>query len=154
MQIELLKKYLNQKIIINQLQFSIPASNLISVGLEANMDTPGAADRDGSALDYCRLNDIMIQAWSPFQKPAWKGPFIGDEEYQELTTVLDELAQKYEVSPTSIASAWILRHPAGMQIISGTTNEERLRDIVEGSKISLTREEWYRLYLEAGNILP
>lgn len=154
MQIELLRKYVGREIIINQLQFSIPASNMISSGLEANMDTPGAVDRDGCALDYCRLNDIMIQAWSPFQKPAWKGPFIDDDEYDDLNKVLKELAEQYEVTPTTIASAWILRHPAGIQIVSGTTSEQRLSEIVNGNNIRLTREEWYRLYLSAGNILP
>lgn len=154
MQIELLKKYTNQEIIIDQLQFSIPVSNMVAGGLEVNMETPGAADRDGSVLDYCRLNDIMIQAWSPFQMPAWKGPFIGSDEYKELNSVLEELAGQYNVSPVTIASAWILRHPAGIQIVTGTTSESRLREIAAGSNIRLTREEWYRLYLAAGHILP
>lgn len=76
MQIELLKKYVRQDIIADQLQFSIPASNLVANGLEVNMETAGSADRDGSALDYCRIKDITIQAWSPFQMPGGKAAFL------------------------------------------------------------------------------
>lgn len=154
MQIELLKKYVEQPIIIDQLQFSIPVSNMVTGGLEVNMRTPGAEDRDGSVLEYCRLNDIMIQTWSPFQKPDGKGSFIDSDEYRELNDALEDLADKYRTTATTIVSAWILRHPAGMQVVSGTTDENRLSEIEAGSRIKLTREEWYRLYLAAGHILP
>lgn len=154
MQIELLKKYVKQPLIINQLQFSIPVSNMIANGMEVNMDTNGSVDRDGSVLDYCRLNDITIQAWSPFQMPNWKGCFLGAEEYSELNHKIKELANAYQVSETTIATAWILRHPAKMQVIAGTTNESRLKEIVQACEIALTKEEWYGLYLAAGHPLP
>ena len=154
MQIELLRKYVRQEIMTDQLQFSIPVSNMVASGMEVNMKTDGSPDRDGSVLDYCRLNDITIQAWSPFQMPAWKGCFLGNEEYADLNKEVDRLAEQYSVSPTTIAAAWILRHPAHMQIVTGTASEERLAEIVEAGKISLSREEWYRLYLAAGHILP
>ena len=118
------------------------------------METEGSADRDGSALDYCRLNDITIQAWSPFQMPAWKGCFLGNEEYADLNKVIGELVGQYGVSPMTIAAAWILRHPARMQIVTGTASEERLTEIIGAGRIDLSREEWYRLYLAAGHILP
>ena len=153
-QIELLKKYVRQPLIIDQLQFSIPVSNMIASGMEVNMETPGSVDHDGSILDYCRLNDMTIQAWSPFQMPAWKGPFIGAEEYRELNNVLCELAEQYRVTPTAIAAAWVLRHPARMQLVTGTASEERLREIKAAETICLSREEWYRLYLAAGHPLP
>ena len=153
-QIELLKKYVKQDILVNQLQLSLPFSNMIASGLEVNMLTDGAYDRDGSVLDYCRLNDMTIQAWSPFQYGFFEGVFIGSEKYPELNKVLDELAKKYKVTPTGIATAWILRHPAKVQMIAGTTKISRLQEIIDGSKIKLTREEWYKLYLSAGYILP
>lgn len=153
-QIELLKKYVKQDILVNQLQLSLPFSNMIASGLEVNMLTDGAYDRDGSVLDYCRLNDMTIQAWSPFQYGFFEGVFIGSEKYPELNKVLDKLAEKYKVTPTGIATAWILRHPAKVQMIAGTTKISRLQEIIDGSKIKLTREEWYKLYLSAGYILP
>lgn len=154
MQIELLKKYVRQDIIADQLQFSIPVSNLVANGMEVNMETEGSVDHDGSALDYCRLKDITIQAWSPFQMPAWKGCFLGNEAYAKLNRELETMAEQRGVSTTTIAAAWILRHPAQMQLVAGTANEERLAEIAAAGEISLSREEWYRLYLAAGHILP
>ncbi len=154
MQIELLQKTVRQLLIVNQLQFSLPVSNMIAGGLEVNMETPGSADRDGSVLEYCRLKDILIQAWSPFQMPAWRGPFIGAPEYGELNTALREIADRHGVTPTAAAAAWILRHPAGMQVITGTASEDRLREINTARDVDLSREEWYRLYLAAGHPLP
>ena len=143
-----------QPLIINQLQFSIPVSNMVANGLEVNMTSDSAADRDGSVLDYSRLNDMTIQAWSPFQMPNWQGCFIDSDKYPELNDVMKDLAEKYNVSKTTIATAWILRHPAGMQVITGTASEKRLTEIIEAEKINLSREEWYRLYLSAGHFLP
>ena len=154
MQMELLKKYVRQDIIADQLQFSIPASNLVANGLEVNMETAGSADRDGSALDYCRIKDITIQAWSPFQMPGGKGCFLGNDAYANLNKELEKLAKQYNVTSTTIAAAWILRHPAQMQIVAGTARESRLAEIIAGGDIYLSREEWYRLYLAAGHILP
>lgn len=154
MQIELLQKYVEEPLVINQMQFSIPVSNMIANGMEVNMETNGAVDRDGSVLDYCRLHDITIQAWSPFQMPGWKGCFLGSEEYPELNNKIQELADKHQVSGTTIATAWILRHPAGMQVIAGTTSEERLKEVVQACTVGLSREEWYQLYLAAGHPLP
>ncbi|MBR3823880.1 MAG: aldo/keto reductase [Lachnospiraceae bacterium] len=154
MQIELLKRYVKQPLIINQLQFSIPVSNMVANGLEVNMTSDGAFERDGSVLDYSRLNDMTIQAWSPFQMPNWQGCFIDSEKYPQLNAVLQELAEQYGVSKTTIATAWILRHPAGMQVVTGTASEKRLAEIIKASEINLTRQEWYRLFLAAGHILP
>lgn len=154
MQIELLKKYVKQDLIINQLQLSIPVSNMIAAGLEVNMTSDGSYNRDGSVLDYSRLKNMTIQAWSPFQKPNWEGCFIGDGSYNELNKFLDELSAKYDSTPLGISTAWICRHPAAMQIIAGTTNIARLEQIIAGSDITLSREEWYKLYLSANHILP
>lgn len=154
MQMELLKKYIKQDLIINQLQFSLTTSNMVTNGMEVNMHTEGSVDRDGSVIDYCRLNDVTIQAWSPFQMPDWKGTFIDSEQYPKLNAELENMADKYGVTKTTIAAAWILRHPANMQIIAGTTKEERLKEIARACDIQLSREDWYKLYLEAGNILP
>ena len=154
-QIELLNKYVKQELCANQLQFSIPFSNMVAAGMEANMLTDGAIDRDGGILDYCRLKDITIQAWSPFQYGFFKGIFLGNnEKYPELNKALEEISQKYDTTPTAIATAWILRHPANIQMIAGTTNTERMSEIIKGNEIRLEREEWYRLYLSSGHILP
>ena len=153
MQIELLKKYANVPISVNQLQLSLPHAVMISEGIEANMTTDGAVDRTGEVLDYCRLNDVFVQAWSPFG--GRNGSFIDDNGgYPDLNWVLGELAGKYGVSKTTIAAAWIMRHPAKIQLLSGTTNLQRMTEIAKAAELTLTREEWYKLYLSAGHILP
>lgn len=138
----------------NQLQLSITNANMITQGLHVNMLDDAAVGRDGSILDFCRLHDITIQTWSPFQYGFFEGVFLGSEKYQELNKKIDELAEKYNVSNTTIAIAWILRHPAKMQAVTGTTNIQRLKDCVKATEITLSREEWYEIYLAAGNILP
>jgi len=153
-QMQLLMKTVRQPLIADQLQLSIPVSNMIASGIEVNMDTPGSFDHDGSVLDFCRLNGITIQTWSPFQKANWQGTFMDDPEYEKLNDVLKEIAAKYSTAPTTIAAAWILRHPAGMQVISGSMSLSHTRQILDAMDIELTREEWYQLYLAAGHMLP
>ncbi len=154
MQIALLEKFVDQPIMVNQLQLSITNANMIGNGIYVNMGCDGAVDRDGSILDYCRMNDITIQAWSPFQYGFFEGVFLGSDNYKSLNLKIDEIAKKYGVSNTAIATAWILRHPAGFQMISGTMKTNRLKQILDGAEITLTRKEWYEIYLEAGNMLP
>ncbi len=154
MQMQLLQKHVRQPLVANQLQMSITNANMISQGLHVNMSDDFAVNRDGSVLDYCRLNDITIQPWSPFQYGFFEGVFIGSEKYPELNAKLDELAEKYGVSSTTIAMAWLLRHPAKLQPVTGTMNIQRLKDCIRATEIRLTREEWYAVYLAAGNRLP
>lgn len=154
MQIELLKRYVQQPLIFNQLQFSITNTGMIDQGLNVNMEIDASIDRDGSILDYCRLHDITIQPWSPFQYGFFQGTFLDNEKFPELNQKINFLAEAKGVTNTAIAIAWILRHPARMQPIVGTTNPQRVRDICKASDVTLTRPEWYEIYLAAGNKLP
>ena len=154
MQIELLRKYVKQDLIINQLQFSITNTGMIDQGMNVNMEIDASVDRDGSILDYCRLHDITIQPWSPFQYGFFEGVFLDNEKFPELNKKIDALAAEKGVTNTAIAIAWILRHPARMQPIIGTTNAQRVKDACKASDITLTRQEWYEIYLAAGNKLP
>ncbi|KUO97311.1 aldo/keto reductase [Ferroacidibacillus organovorans] len=154
MQIELLKKHVKQPLVANQLQLSITNATMISNGINVNMENDAAIDRDGSILDYCRLHDITVQPWSPFQYGFFEGVFLGSDKFPELNRVIDAVAAKYGVSNTTIAIAWLLRHPAKMQPITGTMNLDRIKDCCKASDITLTREDWYEIYRAAGNILP
>lgn len=155
MQIELLKTAIKQPIIADQLQFSIPESGLVTSGLNVNMKNAESQMHDGSAMEYMRIKGITIQAWSPFQGGFFGGPFVGDsEKYPELNSKLNELAVKYNSTPTGIASAWILRHPANIQLISGSVSPDRIKEIASGADVNLSREDWYALYLSAGYRLP
>lgn len=155
MELELLRKYVRQPLVFNQLQLSLEQSQLIDQALFVNnLTSDRSIDRDNGTLDYCRLHDITIQAWSPLQHGFFKGCFVDDPNFPELNAALQELADKYGVSKTAIAIAWILRHPAKMQAIAGTMNPEHLKDICQSTEIELTHHEWYQLYLASGKILP
>ena len=154
MQIELLKKSVKQKLSINQMQLSITNASMISSGANVNLCNEDGINRDGYLRDYCRLNGITIQPWSPMQYGFFEGCFVDNEKFPELNRVLKEIADKYSVSTTTMAIAWILRHPAKMQPITGTTNLTRLADCIKASDIRITHDEWYQIYLAAGNKLP
>lgn len=155
-QIDLLKTAVRQPLLFNQVQLSITHANLIAQGVAANMEgLDQSISRDVGLLDYSRLKGMMLQAWSPFQKKFFDGVFIGDREtLPELNVALDEIAAHHGVTPTGIAVAWITRHPAHIQVVLGTTNPGRVRDSAAGSDVTLSREEWYRLFRAAGHILP
>ncbi len=154
-QLELLKKYVKQPLVFNQLQFSLEQSQLIDNGLYVNnLTTERSINRDNGLLDYCRLHDITVQAWSPLQFGMFKGCFVDHPDFPEMNKALAEVGEKYGVSKTAVAIAWILRHPAKMQAIAGTMNPAHLRDICVAAKVDLTHREWYQLYLASGKFLP
>lgn len=153
-QIELLKKYVRQPLVVNQLQLSITNATMITSGFNVNMENDEAVNRDGGVLDYCRLQGVTIQPWSPFQFGFFEGVFLDNPKFPELNRVIDEVAAKYGVSNTTVAIAWLLRHPARMQPVTGTTNAQRLQDCCKAAEVTLTREEWYSILLAAGNTLP
>ena len=154
MMMELLKKDVKQPLAVNQLQLSAAFTPGFESGFHVNMEDSQAAMRDGSIFEYCQLHDVVIQAWSVLQFGYFKGNFVGNEKFQALNQVLDRLAIKYGVTPSTIAISWILRYPAKMQAVVGTTNPKHLREVSQAANFSLTRKEWYEIYLAAGNNLP
>ncbi|MDU6317259.1 MAG: aldo/keto reductase [Streptococcus mitis] len=154
MMMELLKKDVKQPLAVNQLQLSAAFTPGFESGFHVNMEDSQAAMRDGSIFEYCKLHDVVIQAWSVLQFGYFKGNFVGNEKFQALNQVLDRLAIKYGVTSSTIAISWILRYPAKMQAVVGTTNPKHLREVSQAANFSLTRKEWYEIYLAAGNDLP
>ncbi|MDG7677377.1 aldo/keto reductase family oxidoreductase [Streptococcus pneumoniae] len=154
MMMELLKKDVKQPLAVNQLQLSAAFTPGFESAFHVNMEDSQAAMRDGSVFEYCKLHDVVIQAWSVLQFGYFKGNFVGNEKFQDLNQVLDRLAIKYGVTSSTIAISWILRYPAKMQAVVGTTNPKHLREVSRAANFSLTRKEWYEIYLAAGNNLP
>jgi predicted oxidoreductase len=136
------------------LQYSVVHTPLIDQGIAVNMTIDQSIDRSGQILDYCRLNEITIQAWSPFQKGFFEGPFFQHPEYDYLTIALTKYGEKYGLDLTGAAVAWILRHPANMQVVLGTTKPERIIAAGKGSGVPMSRQEWYNIYETAGNMIP
>lgn len=154
MMMELLKKDVKQPLAVNQLQLSAAFTPGFESGFHVNMEDSQAAMRDGSIFEYCKLHDVVIQAWSVLQFGYFKGNFVGNEKFQALNQVLERLAIKYGVTSSTIAISWILRYPAKMQAVVGTTNPKHLIEASQATNFNLTRKEWYEIYLAAGNNLP
>lgn len=154
LQMELLKTGIDEKIVANQLQFGLLHTALIDEGFTVNMMWDASTMRSGGTLEYCRINDIRIQAWSPLQWGYIMGPFLDNPHYQKLNDALQKLADEKDTTKIAVALAWILRHPAGIQPLLGSMNADRIRAAKDASDIELTRREWYDLYLAAGNRLP
>lgn len=152
LQIELLKKYVKQDLVANQLQFSVMHTGMIDTGINVNTKHPNSLDHDASTLDYCRLNDITIQPWSPVH--AKDGVFLNNPQYKDLNDKLTEIGKKYDLDNEAAAIAWILRHPANMQVILGTMNPDRLDNYAKASEAELSRQDWYEIYRTAGNPIP
>lgn len=154
MQVELIKTAVSQHLVANQLQLSLKHTGMIDAHIHANMTDARSLDHDGGILPYSQLNQMSIQAWSPYQYGFFDGVFIDNPDFAELNTALQKLADQYHTNKNAIAAAWILRIPGQTQVIAGTTNANRIREIAGGGDIALTRQEWYDLYLAAGNDLP
>ena len=154
MQMELLKTAVKQPLIINQLQFSVTEAGMVTSGMNVNMKNAESVMHDGSFLEYSRIKNITIQAWSPFQYGFFEGNFVDNEKFPELNQKLAEIGEKYGLTKTGVAAAWILRHPANVQLIAGTMNPEHLTEICKAADVTLTRSEWYEIYRSAGHMLP
>ena len=150
MQMELIEKSISQKLVVNQLQFGLKHAGMVAYGMNNNMENQAGINRDSGVLEYSRLNNITIQAWSPYQYGYFDGVFLGNPEFEELNSVIDKMAKKYGVTDTGIATAWINRHPAKMQTIIGTMNPTRIKEVAAASEITLSREDWYELYKASG----
>lgn len=150
----LLQESIDQRLLINQLQFSIMHTGMVDEGIHTNMTDARSINHDGGVLEFSRRMGVTIQAWSPFQYGSFAGTFINNDKFPELNKKLQELADKYGASKNAIAAAWILRHPANIQVIIGTMNPEHIADSAKGGDIDLTKQEWYDIYFAAGNDLP
>lgn len=155
-QIALLQRWVTRPLVVNQMQLSLAHAAMVAQGMAANVAGEAQAlDRDGGVLDHCRLHDLTVQAWAPFQSPTTGRLFLGDRDaYPELVDALADVAAAHGVSPSAVAVAWITRHPARMQVVVGSTNPARVADAARGAAVRLRREEWYRLFTAAGNVLP
>ncbi len=154
MQIELLQKEVKQKLAINQMQLSITNANMIASGANVNLPCEDGVNYDGYLRDYCRLKGITIQPWSPLQYGFIAGSFLINEKYEKLNATIEELSEKYGITPTGMAIAWLMRMPENMQPIVGSTNPERIKAVAEATDVTISREDWYRIYREAGYRLP
>lgn len=150
-QTELLKKYVSQPILTNQLQLGLFHSAMIDEWMCVNMNNDFALDRDGGILPYCRLHDMTIQAWGPLRSD--NGFFPSDSSLEEENARLKEWADSFGVTPEALSIAWLMKLDF-VQPIIGTTNTDRLVSMLKADSVSLSREQWYNIYSDAGKLIP
>lgn len=153
-QMKLLQAATEIPLVFNQLQFGPAHTLMLDAGFNFNMPNDFGSNRTADILEYCRLHQITIQPWSPFQVDLEQGLFMKHPDYQELTKEIQEKADQYQVSFEGMVMAWILRHPAKMQPIVGTMTPERIRHNAEGLNVDLSRQDWYEIYRAGGRPLP
>jgi len=154
-QLALLQNSLDQPIVVNQIEISLLHNHVVNDGILANQ-TGGQYAGSSGILDYCRLNNILVQAWSPVaQGKIFNPPLDADENVKDLANQISVYAEEKETSKEAIALAWLMKHPIGIQPIIGTTNPERITNSCKADEVTLSREEWYRLFTIArGNPVP
>jgi predicted oxidoreductase len=147
-QISLLKRFLNQPLVANQVELNVIHSHLLDAGVVFNQDKPSYPVRGEGAFEYCREHDISVQAWSPLALGAVTGKIIdpADDRLDSVARLVRALAEQKRVSPEAILIAWLLRIPGNIQPVIGTTNLERIRASCQGLSVMLSREEWYLLF--------
>lgn len=155
-QIALLQAGTIEPLQYNQLQFGLMHADMVAQEVTVNTYYPEGQNATGNSglLAYCQQQQIRIQAWSPFQYGLISGSFIDHPNFPEVNEKLAELANKYQVGKNAIAAAWILKHPAHIQVITGTMSPDHLKDTAKALTVNLTNQEWYDLYLSAGYPLP
>lgn len=152
--IDLLQKHLNVDLIANQIQLSIMHTPSIDYGFNFNNKSSLGTDYAAGIIEYSRLNNITLQAWSPFYAGYFEAVFVDNDDFPELNKEIKLIADKYNVTKEAIAVAWIRRHPANIQVIVGTMTPDRIQRISKVSDFKITHKEWYDLYKAAGNQLP
>lgn len=145
-QIELLRKAVDQPLLINQVELNLLHASLINEGIVFNQPGNTAAPASGT-LDYCRRHNILVQAWSPLANGKLVNPPPDAAgEVKRAAAAVARLAEAKQTSREVIVLAWLLRHPAPIQPIIGTTRPERIRACCLADSAELTREEWYLLF--------
>ncbi|WP_374019297.1 aldo/keto reductase [Paenibacillus thiaminolyticus] len=156
-QIRLLQAYSKEPFIVNQLEMSLAKIGWLDQGVHVNQNAAKEDIFPEGTLEYCRLENIQIQAWGPLAQGVFSGRDLSDQpaSIRETAELVQAMANEKGTTPEAIILAWLMRHPAGIQPVIGTANPERIRACGEAVNITLTREEWYTLYVSSrGRALP
>lgn len=156
-QIRLLQSYCEEPFLINQLEMSLAKMGWLETGVLVNHGEAAENIFPEGTLEYCRLENIQLQAWAPLAQGVFSGNSLDKQrESIKLTAKLvQEMAEQKQTTPEAIVLSWLMTHPAGIQPVIGTVNPDRIQACADAGKITLTREEWYTLYVSSrGRALP
>ncbi len=130
----LLQSYMQQKLVTNQIEISVLANDCFTNGDVA----------------FMQKERLPIMAWSPLA-----GGRLFDQKNQKLFDLLEVVARSNETSPTAIAIAWLLAHPAKIMPVMGTNSLERIKSLSMACKVKLDKQSWFEIYeLANGQEVP
>lgn len=152
-QIEWIQGVLERKIVANQLEMSLKKLDWLDATIGMNNDEGFKSSFTPGLMEYMEQHHIEIQAWSPLARGIYSGKVLDDPEPHVLETIkyVEDLAKEKKTSCASIVIAFLLKHPAQIRPVIGTSNPERIRELRDVEEVELTRFEWYRLYILSRN---
>ncbi|WP_261881640.1 aldo/keto reductase [Vibrio pelagius] len=156
-QIEYLQSALDQPLVVNQMEMSLAKLDWLNDVVLVNSQGLNESDWAPGTLEYCRAHGVQLQAWGCLAQGRFseQGLNSEDESVRATSKYVQQLSEKYGVTSEAIVLAFLLRHPAGIQPVIGTTNLDRIRASAAATQIKLTREEWYNLFVYSrGQALP
>lgn len=153
-QIELLEFYTDRKIYANQLQLSLEKCDFVLNSVGFNNSCGDNLNFPLGTIEHAIKNNISIQAWSPLAGGIYSGKEskAEDPRITDTTKIVTKIAEKYKVSKDAIVLAWLLKHPANIKPVIGTTNPQRIKNSVESLNIDITSDEWYELLVASSGL--
>lgn len=153
-QIRLLQQHTDEKIIVNQLEMSLHKIGWLDTGVHVNQEAARQNTFPEGTLEYCQMENIQIQSWGSLAKGLYSGKNIENESESVKNTaaLVQKLAEEKQTTPEAIVLAWLMRHPAGIQPVIGTANPDRIKASADAVTVTLTRDEWYTLYVSSRGV--
>jgi predicted oxidoreductase len=149
-QMEYLQSFLTEPLVVNQVEMNLLHPGFVEVSISFNQASPRYPDGWEGTVEYCRAKGVLLQAWSPLAQGILMGNVDSKpDNIRKTAALVQELAQEHQTTAEAILVAWLLKHPAKIQPILGTTRPDRLRSCAEALSVTLTREEWYSLFAAA-----
>lgn len=154
-----LQRALPEPLVVNQLEMSLARLDWVDEGVHVNQQAGAGVHFAEGLLEHCKLEGVQLQAWGALAHGQFSGRRLDDASghVRQAAQRVRAMADDKGTTPESIVLGWLMRHPAGIQPVIGTTRPERIAACADAVQVAetLTREEWYSLYVLArGAPLP
>lgn len=156
-QIRFLQASIQEPLIVNQLEMSLLKLDWLDNGIHQNQKQGTQVSFPDGTMEFCQTENIQIQAWSPLAKGLFSGKDLEghSEAVKQTAALVQSMSEEKGTTREAIVLAWLMRHPARIQPVIGTSQAQRIRACGDAAKIELTREEWYSLYVSSrGSKMP
>ncbi|MHA7262247.1 aldo/keto reductase [Arthrobacter sp. TMN-37] len=157
-QMDYLQTELDIPIAVNQLEMSLSKRDWLESTVLVNHPSGSATNFPHGTIEWCLRNGTRLQAWGALAQGLYSQARESHTPAESnATDLVCQLAQERNTSPEAIVLAWLLKHPARIEAVIGSTNPERIRASADGPRQAklMTNTEWYALWTAArGAPLP